>query len=217
MKENYTHISLILDRSGSMQSIKNDTIGGVNAFLEEQKKNGVDVTVTFVQFDTHYSLMNDFTPISDVALLNESTYIPRASTALLDAIGRTVNSVGEQLAKMDEADRPSKVVTVIITDGFENASREFDSKTIKTMIENQTNNFNWEFVFLGANQDAILTSSSLGIRADSTLSYAATPKGAGMAFRAVSRGVAEYSRSLVGGGVSFMDEERTAQKLEGAL
>ncbi len=216
MKENYTHISLILDRSGSMQSVKDDTIGGVNSFLQEQKDSGVDVTVTFVQFDNQYALMNDFTPINDIALLNESSYIPRATTALLDAIGRTVNSVGEKLAQMKEEDRPSKVVTVVVTDGFENASKEFDTKTIKSMIKNQTDSYNWEFVFLGANQDAILTSSTLGINAGSTLSYAATSKGTKMAFDAVSRGVSEYSRGI-DASVSFCDDERLAQKLEGAL
>jgi len=124
MKKDYTHISIILDRTGSMETIRDDTIGGFNTFLNDQKKQPGIATMTLVQFDTvdPYEIIHKFKPIQEVPELTHETYIPRASTPLLDAMGRGINDIEKSLAELSEEERPSKVVVVVITDGMENAS-----------------------------------------------------------------------------------------------
>ena len=143
MKDDYTHIAIILDRSGSMKQIKDDTIGGFNQFLEDQQKEEGYATVTLAQFDSSYELLEDFTDIGEVPLLTEETFIPRSMTALQDAIGLTVNSVGQKLAALDEKDRPSKVLICVMTDGDENASRELSPSDIKELVKLQTEEYKW--------------------------------------------------------------------------
>ena len=136
MRNDYTHISVILDRTGSMETIRDDTIGGFNAFLNEQKSAAGYATMTLVQFDSQdpYEVLHKFAPVTAVTELTRSTFVPRASTPLLDAIGRGVNDLEQSLSQMPEAVRPSRVVMVVITDGQENASREFRKDQIAKMI-----------------------------------------------------------------------------------
>lgn len=154
MKKDLTEIVVILDESGSMSSCKSDTIGGFNEFVSSQKKIKGDANVTLVKFSDYYKVINDGTPLSHVALLNESNYTPSNSTALLDAVGKTINSIGVRLAKAPESERPEKVIFAIITDGEENSSKEFTRKQISEMITHQKDKYSWEFLFLGADIEA---------------------------------------------------------------
>lgn len=172
--KDYTHICFILDRSGSMESIKDDTIGGFNAFVEEQKKLPGKCTFSLAQFDHEYEMVYDLVPVNDVEPRSGSNYIPRGQTALLDAIGRAVVTEGEKLAKMKDEDRPGLVVLVILTDGFENHSREYSRSRIKEMLEQQQHEYSWKISYLGANQDAITVAGGLGIAAGSSADFAAT-------------------------------------------
>ncbi len=162
--KNLTEIICIIDRSGSMSSIRDDAIGGFNIFLEEQKGVTVDRCIfTYTQFDTDYEIVHCGIPIEDMKPLDHSTYVPRGSTALLDAIGRTINSVGARLSAVSESERPGKVAVVILTDGFENASKEFNLGTITEMIKTQSEQFKWEFVYLAAGKDAFEAGHRMGI------------------------------------------------------
>jgi uncharacterized protein YegL len=174
MKDNYSHISIVLDRSGSMGSVQDATIEGLNGFIKQQQSlKDVEATVTLVQFDDKYEVNYDFRPLKDVVPLNKATYQPRGSTALLDAIAKTIDATGKALAALPESLRPSKVIFVIQTDGYENASREFTRNQVFDLISHQRDKYLWEFLFLGAGQDAIATAALYGIASKSSLSYTA--------------------------------------------
>ncbi len=210
MKPNYTDINIVLDRSGSMQSIKADTIGGFNAFLDQQKETPGDATITLAQFDNVYEVVYRAIPLQKAPDLNDKTFVPRASTALLDAIGRTINETGVRLANMQECDRPSHVIFVILTDGEENSSREFTAQHINQLIRHQRETYKWEFVFLGANQDAITTANELGMSAGQAITYAASPQGTKAAFKSMSRNLSRFRGGDVDALV-FSDEDRQEQ------
>ncbi len=154
MKKDLTEIVIVLDESGSMSSCKSDTIGGFNEFLSTQKKIKGEANVTLVKFSDYYKVVNDGTALEHVSPLNESNYTPSYSTALLDAVGRTINSVGNRLSSLPEDQRPEKVIFAVITDGYENASKEFKREKIFEMVTHQKTKYNWEFLFLGADIDA---------------------------------------------------------------
>ena len=154
MKKDLTEIVIVLDESGSMSSCKSDTIGGFNEFLSTQKKIKGEANVTLVKFSDYYKVVNDGTALEHVSPLNESNYTPSYSTALLDAVGRTINSVGNRLSTLPEDQRPEKVIFAVITDGYENASKEFKREKIFEMVTHQKTKYNWEFLFLGADIDA---------------------------------------------------------------
>ena len=215
MKKDYTDINIVLDRSGSMESIKSDTIGGFNSFLNEQKKVAGEATITLVQFDDIYEEVYKAIPLESAPLLNNDTFIPRNTTALLDAIGKTIVQTGKRLAAMNEDVRPEKVIFVILTDGLENASREYRIEQINQMISHQRDAYKWEFIFLGANQDAISTASQMGISQANALTYAANTIGTQKAFDAVAYNVAAY-RANIAPSASFSDEDREEQKKAGA-
>ena len=159
-KENYTHIIMILDRSGSMSTIKKDMEGGLNEFITKQQKVEGEATLTFAQFDDKYELVHDNVIIADVEKLDLE---PRGGTALLDAIGKTLNTERDRIKKMNENDQPSKIACVIITDGEENSSREYTQEQIKEKTEKQTKDNNWDFIFMGADQDAWSNAKGYGI------------------------------------------------------
>lgn len=163
MKENLTEIICLLDRSGSMNSIITDAIGGFNKFLKDQKEVLGEAKLTLALFDDEYEIIHNGINIQSVPELNSLTYVPRGWTALYDAVGKTINTVGERLAKLSEEERPSKVIFVILTDGHENSSKEFTGQKIKEMIKHQKEKYSWMFVFLGANLDANKTASGMGI------------------------------------------------------
>lgn len=160
MKKDYTHLVLIVDRSGSMYNVAADASGGINSLIEEQTKLDGEFTVTLYQFDNRYERVFGPIPGSEAP---KYTLMPGGSTALLDATGRAITETGKFLRDMDEADRPDQVMCVIVTDGEENASREFNRSQIKEMINEQTNKYNWDFAYLGANVDAFGDSRSFGI------------------------------------------------------
>ena len=175
MSEKTTEIVFILDRSGSMANIASDAIGGFNAFLKEQKQLPDKANFTLVLFDHEYNLVYNGVDIKEVEELDDKTYTPRGTTALLDAIGRTVDDVSSRLDKScptcghgEKVDR--KVLVGILTDGFENASRDYSKKRINELIETNRKG-EWEFIFLAANQDAIKEGGRLGVAAMNTMSY----------------------------------------------
>lgn len=197
MKKETTLIAVVLDCSGSMEPIKADTIGGFNSFLAEQQKQPGEAFITLTQFDDRYDIVYSNQAIKSAPKLTDANYVPRANTALFDAIGRTINDVGSQLRALPEADRPGKVIFVIITDGEENASREYKRDKVFEMITHQRDKYNWEFVYLGANQDAIATATQLGVQASNAAGYTGSGKGTRSAFKAMSTGLTSY-RSTVG-------------------
>jgi hypothetical protein len=215
MKSGYTDISIVLDRSGSMQSVKSDTIGGFNAFLEDQQKAGGEATITLAQFDDVYEVVYSAIPLANAKPLDDKTFVPRGSTALLDAIGRTIHGTGRRLEGMPESKRPEKVIFVILTDGEENASKEFPPQKINEMISHQRDVYKWDFVFLGANQDAITTAANLGVPTQNALTYVANSAGTQQAFGSLSKNVANY-RAGRSRGVDFSEEDREKQRKAGA-
>lgn len=210
--KNKTDITIILDRSGSMESVKTDTIGGFNSFLSEQQKVAGEASLSLVQFDDQYEVVYLDKEINAADKLTDATFQPRGMTALYDAIGRTINSVGQRLGDLAENDRPDKIVFVILTDGFENASKEFSAVKINQMISHQKEKYSWEFIFIGANQDAVLSAKAIGISADAALTYAANAEGTQEAFGSVARNVANYRQSNVAASLNFSDEDRAKQE-----
>lgn len=177
MNTNLTEIACVLDRSGSMESIREDAIGGFNSFLDSQKKQPGDARLTLVLFDNEYLVSENSTPLARVKPLDTTTYVPRGSTALYDAIGRTINEVGARLAATPEPDRPGKVIVAILTDGQENSSTEFTRETIAGMISHQQKAYSWEFVFLAANQDAVTAAEAIAIKKADAFQFAADKAG----------------------------------------
>jgi uncharacterized protein YegL len=149
MKDNLTELVFILDRSGSMSRLTGDTIGGFNSTINEQKKKEGEAVVSVVLFDDVYSVLHNGVDIKSVPELTNKEYFARGSTALLDAIGKTINTVGARLKNTPEDERPAKVLLIITTDGEENASREFSDEQIKAMIEHQKTKYNWDVLFIG--------------------------------------------------------------------
>jgi hypothetical protein len=177
MKSDLTDITLVVDRSGSMEKVREDAEGGVNSFIEQQAKEPGEALLTLVQFDTEYEFLHKGVPITEVP---KYQLVPRGMTALLDAVGRAINETGERLAKMDELDRPGLVIFVVMTDGLENSSKEFSKSDVKAMIERQQEKYNWHFTFLGANQDAFAEAGSMGIHAAGAANYAIDKVGAAL-------------------------------------
>jgi hypothetical protein len=215
MKADYTHIAIILDRTGSMESIRDDTIGGFNAFLNMQKAELGSATLTLVQFDSQdpYEIVHRFKPLAHVPELTRETFVPRAATPLLDAIGRGINDLEKSLIDLAEDERPSRVVMVIITDGQENSSREFHKDQISKMIKEKQETSAWQFVFLSADLDAIGDALESGIAARATLAHDKDERGIGAAWAALSRHVSDY-RTGRAEDVAFNEEDRAQQKIE---
>src|SRR6476659_9011706 len=157
-----THLYFLLDRSGSMNTIVEDTVGGFDAFIAEQRKTAGECTVTLAQFDDAYEEVYVDRPIAEVPSL---VLAPRGTTALLDSIGRLVVDAGKRLAAMPEGRRPGTVIVGIMTDGMENASREWTHDQVKQLIERQTDVYQWQFLYLGADQDAIEVGARIGVGA----------------------------------------------------
>jgi len=168
-RSDLTHLYFLLDRSGSMQSIKADTEGGFAAFVQEQR-NAVsgECRVTLAQFDNTYELVYADVPLADVPPLDLA---PRGSTALLDAMGRMITEAGARLAALPEDRRPGTVVVAVMTDGHENASTEWTHPAIKSLVEQQTESYRWQFLYMGADQDAIEVGRSMGVKAEHSVTY----------------------------------------------
>ncbi len=186
MKKGLTELVFILDRSGSMGGLESDTIGGFNAMLEKQKKQEGEVHITTVLFDDKYEKIHDRFPIGQVRALTPEDYYVRGCTALLDAIGRTIHQMALVQKHLPEEERAEKVIFVITTDGLENASREYSRSQIKWMIEQEKETYGWEFLFLGANMDAVKEAGSFGIGADRSVTFQNDGRGIKTNYRVVS-------------------------------
>ncbi len=209
MKPDYTHIAVILDRTGSMEAIRDDTIGGFNAFLQQQKAEPGTATLTLVQFDSQdpYEVIHHFKPIAEVLELTRETYVPRASTPLLDALGRGINDLEQSLSQLGQADRPAKVVMVVVTDGQENASREFRKEQIEEMIKEKTEKEGWQFVFLSADLAAIKDAHAVGFASSASLFYQKSGLGSKGAWTSLSRRTSDY-RSQRLEEFAFLEEDQ---------
>lgn len=190
-KENYTHLSFIVDRSTSMQSIKNEMQEGFNNLVIDQQDVEGDATVTVVTFDTDYELLHDMVSINDIP---EFILQPRGWTALLDGMGYTMNLVRGQIMEMAPEDRPSRCIFVVITDGEENRSKEFTRDVVFEMVEDcqSDEEINFEFVFLGANMDSIREGGGLGFRAGASMDFCASSQGTRDMYTSLSKGLTSY-------------------------
>lgn len=206
--QNYTHIAVVLDRSGSMMNIKNDAIGGFNQFLQSQKQVPGKCTFTLAQFDDQYEIVHSMRSIHDVPELTGHTYQPRGLTRLLDAIGKTIVEVGNRLREMPENERPGKVVFMVLTDGHENDSREFRNKfSIQEMIKIQQEAYNWQFVFLSSTLDAYDVAGSYGFTLGSTYRMPNTGWGIKQAYGMAANSVSAY-RMSTSDSVVFTDKQK---------
>jgi Mg-chelatase subunit ChlD len=190
---NMTEIICIIDKSGSMGSLKSDTLGGYNSFIESQQKLDCKSKITTILFNSSTQILNDGVDIQECELLNNSNYITQGGTALLDAIGDAIDNMNKRLVKTPKADRPSKIVCVIITDGEENQSRQYTKDKINCMIEFQRELLDWEFLFLGANQDAIQAGSNLGIRTDRSVTFSANSRGVDSVYENLSKTITNFT------------------------
>lgn len=195
MKKGLTEMVFILDRSGSMSGLESDTIGGYNAMLEKQKKEPGDAVITTVLFDDRYELLHDRINLRGIAPITDKEYFVRGNTALLDAVGKTINKIGNAQKRTAEEERAEHVVFVITTDGMENASREFSYEIVRQMIEHQKGKYSWEFIFLGANIDAIATAERFGIGKDRATNYNADSEGTALNYAVISETVSNLRAS----------------------
>ena len=192
MKKGLTELVFILDKSGSMGGLEKDTIGGYNSMLEKQKAVPGECLITTVLFDNDYELLHDRIDIRAVSPITEKEYAVGGSTALLDAIGRTIHKIGNAQRNTADDYRAEKVMFVIITDGEENSSREYSAEKIKAQIQRQKEKYDWEFIFLGANIDAVETAGRFGIAPDRAQNYHADSEGTALNFRVMSDAVATF-------------------------
>jgi uncharacterized protein with von Willebrand factor type A (vWA) domain len=178
-----TEIVCVIDNSGSMDMIKSDAIGGFNAFVESQRAVEGEARVSIYLFNDKLTQIADSMDIKDVELLTEKTYTTGGMTAMNDALGTTLDSVGQRITSMPPSERPDKVVFCILTDGDENSSKEYTTTQVKDQIVHRQNNFNWEFVFLAANQDALKTGASYCFSPASTFNFDASAEGVRSAYK----------------------------------
>lgn len=206
---NYTAIQIVMDRSGSMMAIQSDAEGSLRSFIKDQRDEPGKATIRLVQFDDQYDLVYPSTPIQDAP---DYILTPRGSTALNDAIGRTINEFGTELAALPEDQRPGTVIFVIITDGMENSSREFSAAQVKTLVDRQRNEWNWKFVFLAANQDAVLTGQQYGFARGQSMTFNPTTD----SMRAAGQSLSAYTTSTRSGlAYDFTEDDRKAATQEG--
>lgn len=192
MNDNLTELVFVLDRSGSMAHLEEDTIGGFNRMIAQQRDGPGDARVTVVLFDTQYEVLYNGMKIEDIPPMTNKEYYARGLTALLDAVGKTIDDVGERLSAMPEEERPGKVVFVITTDGMENASHSYSLEKVKAMVEHQKSKYGWDFLFFGADIDAIGEAKSIGISAEKAMRVCADAEGIKYSYQCM----AEYITNL---------------------
>lgn len=195
MMKNLTEIVFILDRSGSMAGLEDDTIGGFNAMIEKQKNEEGEAYVSTILFDNYIEVIHDRVDIRKVRPMTRGDYYVRGCTALLDAVGRTIRHIGNVHKYAREEDRPEKTLFVITTDGMENASREYSYERVRRMIEHEKEKYGWEFIFLGANIDAAREAARFGITEDRAVNYHADSVGTAVIYEAVSEAVCNVRAS----------------------
>ena len=244
MKEGYTHIAVVLDSSGSMATIFNDTVAGFNHFLKAQKEAEGEATMTLVEFaqptfergavptpwgpntliggvlndqipkvSPSINVKFDFRPVTVVEELTKKNYTPQGNTPLLDTIGETILRTGKALALLPESLRPSKVLFVIITDGEENASHFYNLDKVKELTSHQQIVYKWEFMYLGANQDAIQVGASMGFAGNKSMSFGLSGAEIGSTYNMIASKTAAYrSVGATADSLNFTDEERKSAK-----
>ena len=195
MKKNLTEIVFILDRSGSMSGLEDDTIGGFNSMIQKQKAEDGEAFVSTILFDNQTEVIHDRVDIRNIAPLTRKDYYVRGCTALLDAVGKSIRHIGNVHKYAREEDRPEKTIFVITTDGMENASREYTYDRVRKMIEHQQEKYGWEFLFLGANIDAAKEAARFGITEDRAANYHADSVGTAVIYEAVSEAVCNVRAS----------------------
>ena len=205
MNKDYTHITVVLDHSGSMASIQKQTVDGFNEFIAQQQQLEGKCTVSNYKFSNGVTDVYEMLPIQVVK--NMERLELDGMTPLYDGIGRAITRTGNLLAELDEIDRPSKVIVAIMTDGGENSSRTYTLAKIKEMIEHQEKKYNWQFLFMGANQDAVLTAGSMGISFDKSITYAANNLGAENLMKSFSKSVSNYRSGAVGQAMFDSDDK----------
>ena len=187
MRENLTELVFILDRSGSMSGLESDTIGGFNSMIAKQQKETGDAIVTTVLFDDQSDVIHDRVPIAKVEKMTDREYFVRGCTALLDAVGTTIKHIKKVHKNLDEAERPSKTLFIITTDGLENASKEYSYAKVKKMVEKKKRKHHWEFIFMGANIDAIEVAGRFGVAANRAVRYECDEAGTALNFSVMSK------------------------------
>jgi uncharacterized protein YegL len=192
MKEGLTELVFILDRSGSMSGMANEALNGFNSFLEEQKKLSGEANLTLVLFDHEYTLIHNGRNIKEVEPLTTSVYSARGTTALLDAVGRTMDDVGKRLSATPEENRPDKVLVAILTDGHENASKDYAKNKINEMILHQKDKYSWQFLFLAANQDAFTEGAKIGVNYNQSMNYTMDAAGFAKSFNTLNASAKVY-------------------------
>ena len=194
MRKNLTEIVFILDRSGSMAGLESDTIGGYNALIAKQKKEAGEAIISTVLFDDMCEVLHDRKDLVKIEPLTEEDYYVRGCTALLDALGVTIHHIGNVHKYAREEDRPEKTLFIITTDGMENSSRHYSYDQVKRMVECQKEKYGWEFLFLGANIDAVAEAQRFGIRSDRAVNYHADCEGTAVNYRALSKAVSSVRK-----------------------
>ena len=190
-KNNVTELVFILDRSGSMAGLESDTIGGFNALIEKQKKEDGECLVSTVLFDDRCEVLHDRVPLANVQPLTDRDYTVRGCTALIDALGGAIHHIGNIHKYARPEDVPAHTLFVITTDGMENASHRYTADEVRKMVEREKEQYGWEFLFIGANIDAVETASHYGIAANRAANYHADETGTGILYEAVSATVAD--------------------------
>ena len=216
MKKGLTEMVFIIDRSGSMGGLEKDTIGGFNSMLKEQQAVEGEAVVTTVLFDNRYELLHDRIDIRAVSPLTEKNYTVGGNTALLDALGKTIRKIRDVQEHTAENYRAEKVLFIIITDGEENASREYSAERIKARIEYQKQKYGWEFVFFGANMDAVLEAEKLGISAEYAQNYRADASGTSTAYSAISAISTAYRGAPSLGAIAIDNLKKAVSGAKGA-
>lgn len=195
MKNNITELVFILDRSGSMSGLESDTIGGFNSMIEKQKKQEGECFVSTILFDNESEVLHDRIRLGDTPLMTDKDYTVRGCTALIDAIGGAIHHIGNIHKYARAEDVPEHTMFIITTDGQENASHRYTSEQVKKMIERQKEKYGWEFLFIGANIDAVETAARYGIDSDRAVNYNADAKGTHILYESVARAVCSMRKN----------------------
>lgn len=200
MKDNFTSIIAILDASGSMSPLAEETISGFNKFIEDQKAEEGEAILTIATFNYSTEIIHNAINLKDATPLTDRVYTPSGGTALYDAIGTVIKAHGEKLAAMPEEERPSKVLVLVMTDGQENLSQRFGQIEIANMIKHQTDKYNWQFIYMGANQDSFAVGQTIGVAKTNSYNYTASSAGTGRLFANISAGTRSYRRAVATAG-----------------
>ena len=209
MKKGLTELVFIIDRSGSMSGLESGTIGGFNSLLEKQKKEEGEALVSVVLFDDQMEVLYDRKEIQKVEPMNDRQYYVRGCTALLDAVGGAIHHIGNVHKYAREEDVPEKTLFIITTDGMENASRMYSYEKVRQMVEHEKEKYNWEFLFLGANIDAIRVAGRFGIKPSRAVNYENDSKGTQLNYEVMSKAVscARMAPGAAGMARAFDDDE----------